>query len=374
MKDYYEILGVSREASEEEIKAAYRRLAKIYHPDVAQNKQEAEKKFKEINEAYQVLSDPEKRKIYDRYGTLETTTDAYQTSDIFDLFSELFNDFTFRTERYSRSKPIDEIYRPQRGKDITINLEISLEDSYFGKTQKIKIPYRKVCPECQGLGFKKEDLMICQKCKGTGQVSYKTKSIWGTIVSTYTCDQCNGWGYIPQKICDKCKGNRTIQEEKELEINIPPGIDNGEILILQGQGNEGINGGRNGDLYIKITIQEHPFLQRKNENLIIEYPINFIDAILGTTIKVPHINGYLEVNIPPSTQPNSEIIIKNQGMPIKNSNKKGNFIIKVKVMFPQKLSPEQIKALQSIKHLFTNQQSEENNKKNFFEKIFKKNK
>lgn len=374
-KDYYEILGVSKNATEEEIKAAYRRLAKIYHPDVAQNKEEAEKKFKEINEAFQVLIDPEKRKLYDKYGTIENIPTAnYRTSsvDIFDIFSDIFDDFIFGTtkERYKQYSPLDELYKPQRGRDITFNLEITLEDAYFGKKQKIKIPYKKVCPTCGGIGFKKEDLVRCEKCKGTGQVSYKTRSVWGTVVSTFTCDQCNGWGYIPKNVCQTCQGNRFIAAEKEIEIEIPKGVEDGEILLIQGEGNEGLNGGRNGDLYIKINIQEHPFLKRKNGNLIVEYPLSFIDAVLGATIKVPHINGYIEVNVPAGTQPGEEIIIKNQGMPIKNSSKKGDLIVKIKVVIPKKLSYEQIKALESIKHLFSS--SKEENKKSFFEKIFKK--
>ncbi|MCS7165064.1 MAG: molecular chaperone DnaJ [Candidatus Calescibacterium sp.] len=371
MKDYYEILGVRRDATDEEIKMAYRRLAKIYHPDVAENKEEAEKKFKEINEAFQVLSDPEKRRLYDKYGRIDTTNySTSQTTDIFDIFSELFDDFIFRSSTYTRTNPIDELYRPQRGKDITINLDITLEEAYFGKTQKLKIPYKKVCPECQGLGFPKESLAKCSKCKGTGKITHKAKSIWGTVVSTYTCDKCNGWGYLPEKICSTCQGNRYIQDEKEIQINIPRGVENGEILILQAQGNEGLNGGRNGDLYVKINILDHPFLFRKNSNLIIEYPVNFIDAILGTTVKVPHVTGYIEVNIPQLTQHGSEIVIKNQGMPLKDSNKKGDFIVKIKVVFPKKLSPEQIKALESIRHLFS--ETKEENKKNFFERIFKK--
>lgn len=374
-KDYYEILGISRNATEEEIKAAYRRLAKIYHPDVAQNKQEAEKKFKEINEAFQVLIDPEKRKLYDKYGTIENipTSSNYSSSvDIFDIFSDIFNDFVFNTERkYREYNPLEELYRPQRGKDITFNLEITLEDSYFGKKQKIKVPYKKVCPTCSGLGFKKEDLVKCDKCKGTGKVTYKTKSVWGTVVSTFTCDQCNGWGYVPKKICSTCNGNRFIHAEKEIEIEVPRGVENGDVILIAAEGNEGLNGGRNGDLYIRINIKEHPFLKRKNGNLMLEYPISFIDAILGASVKVPHINGYLEVDIPAGIQPGEEIIIKNQGMPIKNSSKKGDFVLKIKVIIPKKLSPEQTKALESIKHLFSTIEKEEN-KKSFFEKIFKK--
>jgi len=388
MKDYYQILGVSRDATEEEIKAAYRRLAKQYHPDVATNKEEAEKKFKEINEAYQVLIDPEKRKIYDRYGTLENIDyHSYQNverSDIFDLFSELFDDFLFKN--YKQSSYEDILNRPQRGKDITISLEMTLEDAYFGKIQKIKIPFLKKCPNCEGRGFKTEDLTICEKCGGKGQVTYRSKSLWGTIVSTYTCDKCQGFGYIPKKLCEKCKGQRYIESEKEIEVNIPKGVEDGDILLFQGQGHEGISA-RNGDLYIKINILPHPFLKRKNNDLIIEYPLNFIDAILGTKIKVPHINGYIEVEIPPSTQPNTEITIKNQGMPYKNSNQKGDFIIKIKVILPQKLNNEQKKALESIKHLFTenhkkeeieknsqqNYKNSKNSSKNFFERIFKKN-
>jgi len=376
MKDYYQILGVSRNATDEEIKSAYRKLAKQYHPDVAANKEEAERKFKEINEAYQVLIDPEKRKVYDRYGTVENI--SYQTTnreDLFDIFSEIFDDFLFKNYNY-RQSPEDIFSRPRKGKDITINLDITLEDAYFGKTEKIKVPYLKKCPVCDGKGFKNEDLMVCDKCGGRGQVTYKSKSLWGTIVSTYTCDKCQGLGYIPKKLCEKCKGQQYIQEEREIEINIPQGVEDGDILLFQGQGHEGISA-RNGDLYVKINIAPHPYIKRKNNNLIIEYPISFIDAILGTKVKVPHINGYIEVEIPPHSQPNSEIVIKNQGMYNKKSNQKGDFIIKVKVLIPQKLNSEQKKALESIRHLFSSNTTEKDNPKqntkNFFEKIFKKN-
>ena len=375
MKDYYEILGVSRDATIEEIKAAYRNLAKKYHPDVAQNKEEAEKKFREINEAYQVLSDPEKRKIYDKYGTLEppsTANYSYTSSDIFDLFSDIFQDFIFET---SKRDYRDFIFKPVKGQDIKINLEITLEDAYFGTTKKMKIPIKRACSLCKGLGFEKDSLKKCTVCNGSGQVSYKTKSFFGTILTSHTCPQCNGYGFTVDKKCSKCNGNQYITYQEEVEINIPKGVDNNDILIVPNKGHDGLNGGKNGDLYVYIKVLEHPFLRRKGNDLYINIPISFIDAILGTTVKVPTIEGFIDLNIPAGTQPNKEFVIPNSGMPIKNSNKKGNLVVTIEVKIPEKLTNEQRKAIENIKLLFNNyQDNTNNNNSNFFQRLFNKKK
>jgi molecular chaperone DnaJ len=384
MKDYYEILGVSRNASIEEIKAAYRNLAKKYHPDVAQNKEEAEKKFKEINEAYQVLSDPEKRKIYDKYGTIDPSysssynysnySRSYTHGDIFDLFSDLFEDFIFETKKTKDYK--DYLFRPVKGQDIKFTLEISLEDAYFGAKKKISIPVKKACEVCQGLGFLKENINKCKVCNGSGQVSYKTQSFFGTILTSHVCPQCNGYGFTVDKNCPKCNGNKYITKQEEIEIEIPKGIDNNDILIIPNKGHEGLNGGKNGDLYVYIKILEHSFLKRKGNDLYISMPISFIDAILGTKIKVPTIEGFVDLDIPAGTQPNKEFIIPNYGMPIKDSTKKGNLIVKIDVKIPEKLNNEQRKALENIKSLFETNYNINNSKENnnIFSKFFAKKK
>jgi len=387
MRDYYEILGVSKNASIEEIKAAYRVLAKKYHPDIAENKEEAEKKFREINEAYQVLSDPEKRKIYDKYGTLDPqyTSSNYSSysysaaSDIFDLFSDLFEDFVFEGRRQKDYK--DYIYKPVKGQDIKLTVEITLEDAYFGVNKKVTVPIKKACNVCQGLGFLKEDIQKCKVCNGSGQISYKTKSFFGTILTSHVCPQCNGYGFTVEKNCYKCNGNKYITTQEEIEITIPKGVDNNDILIIQNKGHEGLNGGKNGDLYIYIKILEHPFFKRKGNDLYITIPVSFIDAILGTKIKVPIINGFVDLDIPSGTQPNKEFVIQNYGMPIKDSNKKGNLIVKIDVKIPEKLNNEQRKAIENIKHIFdntytinTNSNNFEKENNNIFSKLFNKKK
>ncbi|MGC8814652.1 MAG: molecular chaperone DnaJ [bacterium] len=384
MKDYYEILGVSRNATIEEIKAAYRVLAKKYHPDIAENKEEAEKKFREINEAYQVLSDPEKRKIYDKYGTLDPSSTSsynygsYSTADIFDLFSDLFGEFVFESRTAKDYK--DYVFRPVKGQDIKLTLEISLEDAYFGVNKKVNVLVKKVCETCQGLGFLKEDIKKCKVCNGTGQVSYKTKSFFGTILTSHICPQCNGYGFTVDKNCYKCNGSKYVAKQEEIEVNIPKGVDNNDILIIPNKGHEGLNGGKNGDLYIYIKILEHSLFKRKGNDLYITIPINFIDAILGTKIKIPTIEGFVDLEIPPGTQPNKEFIIQNHGMPIKDSTKKGNLIVKIDLKIPEKLTNEQRKALEDIKHLFNNSNNNVNhsvnnkNGDNIFSKIFRKKK
>jgi molecular chaperone DnaJ len=381
MKDYYEILGVSRNASIEEIKAAYRNLAKKYHPDIAQNKEEAEKKFKEINEAYQVLSDPEKRKIYDKYGTVDPSysssynySRSYTHSDIFDLFSDLFEDFIFETKRSKDYK--DYLFRPVKGQDIKFTLEISLEDAYFGVKKKISVPIKKACEVCQGLGFLKENINKCKVCNGSGQVSYKTQSFFGTILTSHVCPQCNGYGFTVDKNCPKCNGNKYITKQEEIEIEVPKGVDNNDILIIPNKGHEGLNGGKNGDLYVYIKILEHSFLKRKGNDLYISMPISFIDAILGTKIKVPTIEGFVDLDIPAGTQPNKEFIIPNYGMPNKDSTKRGNLIVKIDVKIPEKLNNEQRKALENIKSLFETNYNINNSKdnNNIFSKFFAKKK
>jgi len=381
MKDYYEILGVSRNASIEEIKAAYRNLAKKYHPDIAQNKEEAEKKFKEINEAYQVLSDLEKRKIYDKYGTVDPSysssynySRSYTHSDIFDLFSDLFEDFIFEAKRSKDYK--DYLFRPVKGQDIKFTLEISLEDAYFGVKKKISVPIKKACEVCQGLGFLKENINKCKVCNGSGQVSYKTQSFFGTILTSHVCPQCNGYGFTVDKNCPKCNGNKYITKQEEIEIEVPKGVDNNDILIIPNKGHEGLNGGKNGDLYVYIKILEHSFLKRKGNDLYISMPISFMDAILGTKIKVPTIEGFVDLDIPAGTQPNKEFIIPNHGMTIKDSSKKGNLIVKIDVKIPEKLNNEQREALENIKSLFETNYNITNSKdnNNIFSKFFAKKK
>lgn len=381
MKDYYEILGVSKNATIEEIKAAYRVLAKKYHPDIAENKEEAEKKFREINEAYQVLSDPEKRKNYDKYGTSDPSSTSYNYSktsysanDIFDLFSDLFGEFVFESRTSKDYK--DYLFKPVKGQDIKLTLEITLEDAYFGVNKKVSVLVKKACEVCQGLGFLKEDITKCKVCNGTGQVSYKTKSFFGTILTSHICPQCSGYGFTVDKNCYKCKGNKYIENQEEIVINVPKGVDNNDILIIPNKGHEGLNGGKNGDLYVYIKILEHPFLKRKGNDLYTTVPINFIDAILGTKIKVPTIEGFIDLEIPPGTQPNKEFVIQNHGMPIKDSTKKGNLIVKIDLKIPEKLTNEQRKALEDIKHLFDNNYNVNNTKNddNIFSKIFGKRK
>lgn len=334
-KDYYAILGVPRNATQEEIKRAYRRLALKYHPDKNQGDKEAEEKFKEISEAYEVLSDPHKRAIYDSQGYIGLRSSGYRgfedITDIFRTFSDLFEEFFGFPfgEREER--------RPQPGADLFYDLEINFEDLFSEKQVKLEIEKYEPCEFCSGLGYDLEKgVKLCESCKGKGKISYSE----GFFRVTYTCPDCRGRGTLYVAKCKSCNGSGRIWKKKELEVTLPPGLEDGTILRIQGEGESGLFGGRPGDLYLRVKVRPHKYFYREKNHVIGQLKINFISAILGDELEIPYFGKTLKLKIPPGTQPGDEIFLKEEGLPDPKTQKKGDLIFKVQVELPKKLSKE----------------------------------
>ena len=344
-RDYYEILGVSRNADIKEIKSAYRRLAFQYHPDRNPGDKEAEEKFKEASEAYEVLSDPQKRELYDRYGHegLKGTGFHQYTDidDIFSSFSDIFEDFFgFSTERGRR--------RYSRGADITRKLDITLREAATGVEKEVEIERQAVCTNCNGTGSKPgTHPQTCPVCHGRGQVSTRA----GFMVISTTCSRCRGEGRIIVEKCDVCSGVGSVAQKRVLKVKIPPGVDTGMQLRLAGEGEVSLKGGRAGDLYLVINVVEDEGLVRDGEDIHSNVSISYIQAILGTTLKVRTVWDEREIEIKPGTQPDDTIRIPEAGMPRLNGYGRGDHIVHIKVTIPKKISSEEERLLRELAEL-----------------------
>jgi len=341
MKDYYSILGVSRNASQEEIKKAFRRLARQYHPDLNPGNKEAEEKFKEINEAYSCLSDPVRRANYDRYGTVEAPTgngfgfETYTTfTDIFeDIFEGFFGSFGFR-----KNKPV-------KGADLRYDLTITIEEAAFGVEKTIKIPRWQECSKCKGSGIKPgSEPIICSSCGGTGYIRYSQ----GFFSVSKTCSKCGGKGRIIRDPCSDCSGTGKIRVEHELTIKIPPGVDTGSKLKVSGEGEMGEFGGPRGDLYIFINVREHEFFKREGINLYCSVPISFVKAVFGGQIEVPTLDGNEIIEIPPGTPSGKVFKLKGKGLPRVGGTHRGDQIVNVYIDVPKKLTERQREILEEF--------------------------
>ncbi len=337
-RDYYEILGVSRDADAEELKRAFRRAAKQYHPDRNPGDKEAEARFKEINEAYEVLRDPEKRAAYDRFGhaAFEGAGSGAGPGGGFDfaagfadIFDEMFGDFTGRRTRGAAT----------RGADLRYNLEISLEDAFHGRQVEIRVPTLVVCEACKGSGAEGGARPVtCPTCRGAGKI--RTQQGFFTIERT--CGTCHGQGQVIDKPCQSCAGSGRIRKDKRLSVNVPAGIEDGTRIRLAGEGEAGLRGGPPGDLYIFLSIAEHPFFQREGADIFCRVPIPMTVAVLGGAIEVPVIDGSrAKVTIPEGTQSGQQFRLRGKGMTVMNARARGDMYIEVQVETPVRLTKRQ---------------------------------
>lgn len=382
-RDYYEVLGIDKGATDKEIKKAYRKLAKQYHPDVVEEdkKEEASEKFKEISEAYAVLSDEDKRRRYDQYG--HAGMDGYSTEDIFrnanfEGFEDIFQGFggggiedifeMFGFGGFGGGRPRSSRRGPQRGSDIYSRVTISLEEASMGVEKEITIKHDVECPHCHGERAEPgSDVETCPHCGGTGQVKQVRSSLFGQVVSYGECRNCRGTGKIIKEPCSKCRGRGTVKEEKTISVKIPAGVEDGNRLRISGEGNAGEKGAIPGNLYVEINIQKHLDFQRDGSNLYYEKQISFVQASLGDTVDIPTINGEVELKIPAGTQSGSVFRLRGKGMPVMQRDIKGNLYVTVTVVVPQKLNKEQQKLLRKFAEISGEEISEI--KKGFFDKV-----
>ena len=339
-KDYYKILGVARNASEEEIKRAFRHLARKWHPDVNPGSKEAEEKFKEINEAFEVLKDPEKRQAYDQYGEAGLEGTGFKPgSQGFPSFDDLFRNFGFgdifdvfsgfgSKERQSCG--------PEQGADLKYEIEISLEEAYNGIETEIEVPRLEECSECNGTGaMPGTKPRQCPRCKGTGELRIVRKSGFIQSVNIRACDNCRGSGVVVDNPCKKCKGTGKERKRRTVRIKIPAGVNNGQFLRLSGQGDAGSKGGPPGDLYIVVGIKEHPVFERHENDLFCKATVSLPVAVLGGEIDIPSITKKnVKIKIPPGTQSHTVFRLNGLGMPVLNDWRKGDMLVKVVVDIP----------------------------------------
>lgn len=346
-RDYYEVLGVSRTATEPELKSAYRKLALQYHPDRNPGNADAEEKFKEASEAYSVLSDADKRAAYDRFGHAGLNGGGFgggfqTTVDINEIFGDFFGDI-FGTSAGGRRRT-----RARQGGDLREDLSLSFEEAVFGVKKQIKIRRNEICEECQGSGAQPGKAAVtCPDCGGRGQVRFQQ----GFFSVARSCGKCGGTGQIIKDPCMACKGHGRLQKERSLEVQVPPGVEDGTRIRYAEQGDAGVYGGPAGDLYVVLHVGEHAFFERENENLFCVVPISFPQAALGAEITVPTLYGDHKLKVPEGTQTGTRFRIKGKGVPILNSTSKGSLYVEVRVETPEKLSKRQRELLEELESL-----------------------
>ena len=362
-RDYYEVLGVGRDADDQALKGAYRKLAMTYHPDRNPEDKGAEERFKEAAEAYAVLSDPQKRTAYDRYGHQGVSGaaqgfDPSSFTDFGDILGDLFGfGDLFGGRGRGRS-------RAQRGDDLQYDLEIGFEEAMRGLSADIQVPRLETCSRCEGTGAEKNDgLVTCPVCNGRGEAIYQQ----GFLSIRRTCPQCSGRGKIVRRPCAQCRGEGYVKNERKLKVNIPAGVDNGTRLRLPQEGQPGVNGGPPGDLFVVLRVREHAIFERQGENLHCTLPLNVAQAALGAELVLETLDGPLTIRIPEGTQSGARIRLRNHGVPKLQGHGRGDLFVTVQVKTPSKLSREQRKLFEQLGELLP--QDNQPQEKGLFEKV-----
>ncbi len=345
-RDYYEVLGVSRGVSEEEVRKSFRKKALDYHPD--RNKSpDAESKFKEVNEAYQILIDPEKRARYDRFGHAGIGPEAgfardFGGFDIFggmgDIFDSFFGDVTAQSRHAAR-----------RGSDLQQRMVMSFEDAYLGVEKQVEVNRMEQCQRCKGSrGEPGTTPARCSTCRGSGQVRRAQRGLFGQFVQVVPCNACSGLGATVESPCTACRGSGSERRTARIAVNIPAGIEDGMQVRLTGEGEMGLNGGPPGNLYISVSVKPHPLFRRDGADLLVELPLNFVQATLGAEVDIPTMNGDESLKIPPGTQPGTVFRLKSKGMPHIRNHRKGDILIAVNLEVPTSVDPEQRQVLEDL--------------------------
>ena len=365
-RDYYEVLGVQKSATDDELKKAFRKKAKQWHPDAnPNNKKEAEAKFKEVNEAYEVLSNPQKRQMYDQFGTADpqqagfgggpfgggngyysySTSDFGDFGDLGDIFSSFFGG-GFGGQRSSSRRNNG----PRKGEDLNIGIDISFEESFLGVEKEIVVTRQETCSHCNGTGAKKGTNPIkCPTCNGTGNVTSYQNTILGRVQTRRTCSDCHGTGEIIKEPCENCHGKGTIRKSPKVKVKIPAGINDNQTVVLRGEGNPGVKGGPAGDLYITVRVRKSSIFKRDGNSVYCDIPVTITQATLGAELDIPMVDGSKEkYKIPEATQTGTQFTIRGKGFKSINSSAQGNFIFRVVVQTPKKLTKEQRDLLMAL--------------------------
>lgn len=360
-RDYYEVLGVSRDADEATLKKAYRKVAKKYHPDVNPGDKEAEKKFKEASEAYAVLSDPEKRRQYDQFGHAAFEGGAggaggfggfdFSGADFSDIFGDIFGDLFGGGRRGGRGSQ-----GPMKGMNIRKGVRITFEEAVFGCEKEIEVVLKDPCPKCNGTGAKPgTSPQTCPKCGGKGQVVYTQQSFFGTVQNVQTCPDCHGSGQIIKDKCPDCGGTGYISSKKKIAVTIPAGIDNGQSVRIREKGEPGVNGGPRGDLLVEVAVSRHPIFMRQDMNIFSTVPISFAQAALGGDIRIKTVDGDVMYNVKAGTKTDTKVRLRGKGVPsVRNSQVRGDHYVTLVIQTPEHLSAEAKEALRQFDALSGN--------------------
>lgn len=377
-RDYYEVLGVSKDADDATLKKAYRALAKKYHPDMNPGNAEAEKKFKEASEAYAVLSDPEKRRQYDQFGHSAFEGGAggaggfggfdFSGTDFSDIFGDIFGDL-FGSSRRSRGNS-----GPMKGANIRKGVRITFEEAVFGCEKELDVVIKDPCPTCNGTGAKPgTSPETCPKCGGKGQVVYTSQSFFGTVQNVQTCLDCHGSGKIIREKCPDCGGSGYVSSRKTIRVSIPAGIDNGQSVRIREKGEPGLNGGPRGDLLVEVTVSRHPLFQRQDVNIFSTAPISFAQAALGGDVRIKTVDGDVIYTVKPGTKTDTRVRLKGKGVPsLRNPQVRGDHYVTLVIQTPEKLSPEAKEALRQFDALTGNTLNQDTQHQTHSEKKGKK--